>query len=422
LNGYSKLVENSGAVKNTDAPPFLISAKLAKALANPWRNRILIELHLRPMSPTQFADQFGGPGLKVISRYFRQLKEWGYLEVAEELRGGRRRGAVEKVYRAIQRVHFDTKTWEGLPRYLRDECSGAILESLLLRIAQAVEAETFDAEPDRHLSWRALPLDRQAWTQYVTRLDEVLESINELEAESAMRIAATGEAPIFATVALLAFRSPEPGANESPRPSRTPAKTTGAPAFLISAKMAKALANPWRNRILIELHARPMSPTQFADEFGGPELTTIARYFRQLKEWGYLEVAEELRGGRRRGAVEKVYRAVPRAHFDSATWEGLPQHLRNEYSGAVLDALVLRITEAVKAKTFDAESSRHLAWKAVSLDRRAWTEQVTRLDEVLAWVGELKAESAARTAATKGQDPEQIPATVALMAFRSPVA
>ena len=170
-----------------DAPP-LISAKLAKALANPWRNRILIELHLRPMSPKQFAEEFGG-NLEVIARYFRELKDWDFIEVAAERRGGKRRGAVEKVYRAIQRVYFDTATWERLPRHLRAECSGAILEGLILRITHAVEAETFDAEKDRHLFWKALPLDHQAWTEYVTRLDELLAWIGELEAESAERIA-----------------------------------------------------------------------------------------------------------------------------------------------------------------------------------------------------------------------------------------
>jgi DNA-binding transcriptional ArsR family regulator len=408
--------------RKVDAPPLLISAKLAKALANPWRNRILLELHLRPMSPKQFAEEFSGPDLSAIARYFRQLREWGFVEVAEELRGGTRRGAVEKVHRAIQRVQFDTPTWENLPLYLREECSGTILEGLIIRITQAVEAESFDAEKDRHLSWKSLPLDRQAWTEYVTCLDEVLDWVSDLEAEAAARIATTAEAPIPATITLLAFRSPpEPVEIVMPPPRLGKLERTvgpeGSPLFLISAQMAKALANPWRNRILIELHLRQMSPRQFVEEFGGPELTTIARYFRQLKKWGFLEVVEELRGGRRRGAVEKVYRAIRRAHFDTATWEGLPRHLREECSGAVLDGLIHRITQAVDAETFDAETDRHLAWKAISLDRQAWTEYVTRLDELLAWVNELEVQSRERVAGTRE---ESIPATVALMAFRSP--
>jgi DNA-binding transcriptional ArsR family regulator len=410
-------VERGG---KADAPP-LISAKLAKALANPWRNRILIELHLRPMSPKQFAEEFGG-NLEVIARYFRELKDWDFIEVAAERRGGKRRGAVEKVYRAIQRVYFDTATWERLPPHLRAECSGAILEGLILRITHAVEAETFDAEKDRHLFWKALPLDHQAWTEYVTRLDELLAWIGELEAESAERIAKTEAEAIPATVALLAFRSPPEHVEipELPPQEWSPERVAGppgSPPFLMSAQMAKALANPWRNRILTELHLRPMSPNQFFQEFSdGPELATIARYFRQLKDWGYLEVIEELRGGKRRGSVEKVYRAVQRLHFNTAMWEGLPRHLREECSGGVLDDLIRRINRSIAAGTFDADTDRHLSWKAIWLDRRAWTEYATRLDEVLAWVDELESQSGARLAET---DEEPIPATVANLAFRA---
>jgi DNA-binding transcriptional ArsR family regulator len=189
--------------------PFLIGPKMAKALANPWRNRILSELALRPMSPSEFAEQTGGD-LANISRYFRQLRKWGYLEVAEERRGGGRRGAVEHVYRVIQRVHFDTASWEKLPLYLREECSGAIVDSYLLRVTEAIKAGTFDAETNRHLSWKAVSLDRQAWKELTDRLDGVLDWVFELETEAAQRMAETGEEPIPATVGLAAFRSPKP--------------------------------------------------------------------------------------------------------------------------------------------------------------------------------------------------------------------
>lgn len=198
-------MEQEGKV---DAPPLLISAKLAKALANPWRNRILMELHLRPMSPSQFSEEFGG-SLPVIARYFRELREWDFLEVAEELRGGGRRGGVEKVYRAIRRAHFDTASWEELPPKLRRECSGAVLDGLIARIEEAVDAETFDAETDRHLSWKALALDRQAWSECGEMLDDVLAWVGLLEAEASARIAAGEAEAIPATLALMSFRSPE---------------------------------------------------------------------------------------------------------------------------------------------------------------------------------------------------------------------
>jgi DNA-binding transcriptional ArsR family regulator len=184
-----------------------ISVKLAKALANPLRSRILMELSARPMSPSQFAQDVGGE-LSAVARAFRQLAGWGYIEIAAERRGGRRRGGVEHVYRTARPAHLDTPTWETLPKVFRDDFSQNILASYLARISEALEADTFDAETDRHLSWDSVLLDREAFVRLTDRLDEVLASLPLLAAESAERLERSGEAPIPTTVGLAAFRSP----------------------------------------------------------------------------------------------------------------------------------------------------------------------------------------------------------------------
>jgi DNA-binding transcriptional ArsR family regulator len=398
------------------APALELSARMAKPLANAWRNRILAELLLRPMSPTEFIHNFGGPGLPTVARYFRELKHWGFLEVAEERRGGKRRGAVEKVYRAIQRLHFDTSTWERLPRYLRSECSHSMMEGLIARITEAVEAETFDAEKDRHLSWRTVRFERQFWSEYSRHLDSVLGRLEQLEMESAAR-ASSDEDVLLITVGLLAFRSPPKELVRESRASSLSAEEQERPHYLMSAGTAKALANPWRNRILAELHTRPMSPKLFLEQIGGPDLPTVARYFRQLKKWGYLEIVEELTGGARRGSVEKVYRAIRRAHFNTPTWEQLPLEVRSKCSVSMLDGLMERLNAAIAADTLDAEVDRFLYWKTVQIDRPAWEQLGRELDDALDKVETL--ERASDAAIAKG-DAEEIPATAALLAFRSP--
>lgn len=204
--------------KKSDEPVPLISPKMAKALANPWRTRILMELHVRPMSPSEFTGETGGD-LSTIARYFRQLARWGFLEVREELRGGHRRGGVEHVYRAITRARFDTPTWEKFPRFLRNECTASVLNGYFRRIKQAIDGDTLDAELDRHLSWKAMPLDRSTWTELVTGLDAVLDWIEELEVVAARRLAETDEEPIPTTVGLAGFRSPKPGRGGGKEPS-----------------------------------------------------------------------------------------------------------------------------------------------------------------------------------------------------------
>src|SRR4051794_12045230 len=225
-----------------DTAALLISAEMAKAVSDRWRSRIMMELSVRPLSPSQFVELVGGE-LTHIARCFRQLAEWGFIELVETKRGGHRRGGVEHVYRSIHRAHFDTSVWERLPRAYRDECSGSTLQSYIARITEAIEAGTLDDEHDRHLSWDQLSLDRFAWRQLVTRLDETLYWLPELAGEAARRMRKTGEEPIPTTVGLAAFPAARESTALAPRRSQ---ELVGAPdieQFAISAKTAKAIAN-----------------------------------------------------------------------------------------------------------------------------------------------------------------------------------
>ena len=404
-------------MKTNEAAAFVISAKMAKALADPSRARIMMELSVRPMSPSQFVEKVGGE-LTRVSSCFRQLAEWDFIEVIEKRSGGQRRGAIEHVYRSIQRAHFDTSTWEGLSPGHKDAFSSSILESYIARIREAIEARTFDQELDRHLSWDGIPLDRTAWTELNARLDEILDWLPALALEAAERMAKTGEEPIPTTVGMAAFRSPV-SARVAAQPPRQPQNFTADPEavpFAISAKMAKVVANKWRSRILMELRIRPLGPTQFIKRVGGGE-SYIHLCFRQLAKWGYIEVIEIRTGGSRRGGKEKIYRLKQRAYFDTQTWERLPRFLRDEFSASILQSYFARVTEAINAGTFDAEPDRHLSWDGIALDRVAWTELIRRLDEVLDWLPVLEGDAARRMART-GERP--IPTTVGLAAFRVP--
>jgi DNA-binding transcriptional ArsR family regulator len=404
-----------GEVSVNEAVAFAISPKMARALADRWRLRILEELSVRTFSPSQFVESVGGE-LEHIGRCFRQLADWGFVEILETQRGGHRRGGVEHVYRRIQRALFTTEVWEGLPQEYREESTSSGLESYIARISEAIEARTFDDELDRHLSWDGYALDRIAWTQVVTRLDEIIFGLPDLALEAAKRMAASGETPIPTTVGLSAFRSPTEMTGHLPRMHEAQPLPPVATPFVVSAKTAKALANETRSRILMELRVRPLSPTQFKREFGGDK-SYVSRCFRELAAWNYIEVMNVQTGGQRRGAKEKFYRLKQRAFFDTATWKLLPRFLRDECTAAFLHSYFARVEEAIEAKTFDAEVDRHFTWDGVALDRVAWTEVMLRLDEVLAWVPELEEEAASRIETTRGTP---IPTVVGLAGFRSP--
>jgi DNA-binding transcriptional regulator GbsR (MarR family) len=400
-------------VKRKEPTAFGISARMARALSDSWRVRILSELSVRPMSPSQFVEEVGGE-LTQIARCFRQLAEWDFVEVVE-VRPGRRRGAaIEHVYRGIRRAHFDTTTWKTVSRGARDTWSRSAVSAYFARIAEAVESGTFDAEIDRHVSWDGVALDRAAWLELGRRLDEMLEWLPELAVEADRRLQEPDGERIPTVVGLSAFRSPQ-----SPTTmllaSRRHQPPPEDPEISFGPKMAKALSNKWRSRILFELSSRPLSPSQFVEEIGG-SMTHISRCFRELADWGLVEIIEERKGGRRGGGIERIYRGLRRPFLDTASWASLPLIVRQEMSRSFLNAYIERVTEAIDANTFDAEDDRHFSWKPILLDRPAWSELAGALDKVLDWLPHLETESLQRT-----DDPEElIPTVVGLASFRMP--
>lgn len=403
-------------VIDNEPAAFGISSQTAKALADPWRFRILIEVTVKPLSPSQFVDEIGGE-LTHIARCFRQLAEWGYIEIVEERPGRRRGAAVEHIYRAIRRAHFDPTTWESVPRPGRESVSASILDSYRQRIGEAIDAGTFDQEVDRHLSWDTVALDKLAWTELGTRLDSVLDSLAAQEAEASRRLSAGKSESVPTTVGLAAFRSPDyPAVKSRGGNQEGPAEGTATePQFVLGPTLAKALSNRWRCKVLMEVSTRPLSPSQFVEEIGG-SMTHVSRCFRDLANWGYLEIFEERNGGRRGGGVERIYRSTRRPYFDAPTWESLPLMIREEISEWFLRTYFERVSDAIEAGTFDADLDRHLSWKPVVVDRQGWTDITARLDDVLFWLPGLETESLERA-----DDPEAlISTTVGLAAFRSP--
>ena len=133
---------------------------------------------------------------------------------------------------------------------------------------------------------------------------------------------------------------------------------------------------------------------------------------------GYIEVIDERPGGRHGGGVERIYRNTQQAFFSTEEWKQLPPVLRSEFSNAILGSYLARITEAIRAGTFDAETDRHLSWIPILLDRAAWAKVASQLDEILDWLPELERESLSRT---KADLASLIPTTVGLASFRSPI-
>ena len=315
-----------------------VLARLAVVYADPIRLKIVSELFMREMSPTQFHDAFGGGSLSRVDRHFKRLAEHGWLRLVRKASGGRRRGATEHFYRAPELAIFDPETWALLPDTLRTEFSWRIFEQFAERVKDALEGGTFDARPDRHFTWTPLVLDELGRARVIAAVDALFASLFEEQADARLRIAKSGEKPIEVTVGLAAFDSPSRHRNRSGLVLPVVEVVESADALPFAVRVAKVFADPLNLKIVTELNLREMSPTQFVDECGGAPLAGIDRRFKLLAKIGWLTKVGEKSGGRRRGATENFYRATGPAIFDSRSWSKVEDGVRVTFRLANLRA------------------------------------------------------------------------------------
>ena len=183
----------------------LVDPRVAKALSHPLRAHVLTILNERVASPNQMSEELGEP-LGNVSYHVKALLE---LQCIELVSTTPRRGAVEHFYRAIERPYFSDRDWSRLPRSLRRAISDVGLQLIWDDVADAIEAGSFEARTDRHLSRYPLVLDEQGWTELGKILADLFDETVRIESESASRLAESGEEGFNAKLAVLAFESPE---------------------------------------------------------------------------------------------------------------------------------------------------------------------------------------------------------------------
>lgn len=192
------------------------SETICTVLKHPLRVRILEVLNEGPRSPSQFVEEGLIPkqhfttyqqALSLASYHFRELEKEGCLEVVESIP---RRGAVEHVYRGMARIFFDAGEFEAMPQDTRRQLSRISVQGLIARTDRAISTETFDARPDRHLSWMPMQLDERGWEEVIATLAATFGELTQIRHDARDRLAASGEEVVPATVALLGFESPPP--------------------------------------------------------------------------------------------------------------------------------------------------------------------------------------------------------------------
>ncbi len=181
----------------------LLDPLLIKALRHPVREHILAVLNERIASATEIGEELGAD----VSAFYHHVEELERLGCIEKVETKRRRGASEHFYRAKRALIFDDAAWARLPATLKADMTTSFLQDIFGDAVAALEASTFDAREDRHLSWTTARFSAAGWRRVASLMNGTLERLIELRDESARELAESGEQGIPAAVAIMAFES-----------------------------------------------------------------------------------------------------------------------------------------------------------------------------------------------------------------------
>jgi len=174
---------------------------LIKALSHPVRANALTILNQRVASPKEIAGELSEEVGKV-SYHVKELRNLGCVELVDT---AQRRGATEHYYRGVAQTYLGDEFWSMLSTGVRNGISVTGLKVLIEAAREAVEAGTFDTRVDRHLSCLTFSLDGEGWEEARDLLNETLDRLAEIGAQSEAREA---KERISATFGLLSFESP----------------------------------------------------------------------------------------------------------------------------------------------------------------------------------------------------------------------
>lgn len=185
--------------------PELIDQRLVRALAHPLRIKILEILTERVASPNRISDDLDA-GLSHVAYHTRALDDCGCLELVDT---AQRRGATEHFYKASPHSFIGDRIWRRVPRALLGGVSGATLQSFMDRAVAALEAGTIDGREDTTLYWMPVRLDEQGWHKVTATMEETVDKVLTIEAESRDRLAtAKGRGAISAIIGVASFETP----------------------------------------------------------------------------------------------------------------------------------------------------------------------------------------------------------------------
>ncbi|MGE0067580.1 MAG: hypothetical protein AB7T48_09535 [Solirubrobacterales bacterium] len=186
-----------------------IDQRLAKAIGHPMRVAIMVEMAKAPISPNEYSE-LAGVSLTDSAYHFRALWKNDCIKLVDEQPV---RGAMEHFYELNKRALISDEEfarYRELPAPVRGGFNGWILGTFLQEYECALEADTMDAQENRHVTWQNLRLDKEGFDNLMEGLMAVFEQAGVEQLASEARLEKSGEEPIYTTLGMFGFESPRP--------------------------------------------------------------------------------------------------------------------------------------------------------------------------------------------------------------------
>lgn len=139
--------------------------------------------------------------------HLEKMRAQGLIEVVGDSPNGE---VAEPSYRALVRALWSNEEWASLSLEERRHLSAWIVKMIVADAEVALEAGSFNTRNDSHASRTVSVVDERGWSQLTRIYNEALEASFAVQAESAERLAESGDDGITVMSAMLCFEMPSP--------------------------------------------------------------------------------------------------------------------------------------------------------------------------------------------------------------------
>jgi hypothetical protein len=166
----------------------------------------LVVLNERSAEATELAARLG-VDVATMKGHLEKMRAQGLIEVVGDLPNG---AVAERRYRALVRALWSNEEWASLSLDERRQLSAWIVKMIVTDADVALEAGSFNARDDSHASRSASVVDERGWRELTRIYSDALEASFAVQAESAERLAESGEDGVTVISAMLCFEVPAP--------------------------------------------------------------------------------------------------------------------------------------------------------------------------------------------------------------------